>query len=380
MNLAFVLPPIEPYSPRGLALSTIVWHTSAELSALGHSVSVISPDDPAGLYDIPRVVSLPVNARETLLTRARHRVGRTKEWDWPSQDRWHRDVVAALEATVPELDAMVVMNDLQVHGAVKRSLPKVFRATWLQNEIRTAASQPESVFAAAQRFLCCSEFIAASVRAVVGPDAGISVVNNCVDTSMFSPLVSEPRADQSLRVLFVGRLDLNKGPDALVGAVREAAAAGAKVELTVAGPTISYSMVGPEYDRWLETLLAGVMQVGGRYVGRVERPDLPHLYREHDVTFVLSRSDEPFGMVALEAMACGNLVVASDRGGLREATGGHAVYVNPDDVAGIAEILVRLAKDPTPFESQRHAGAAWAATRGWHNAAAALLDALSFAV
>jgi glycosyltransferase involved in cell wall biosynthesis len=85
-------------------------------------------------------------------------------------------------------------------------------------------------------------------------------------------------------------------------------------------------------------------------------------------------------MVALEAMACGNLVVASDRGGLREATGGHAVYVDPDDVAAVADVIVRFAHDPTRFDSQRHAGAAWAATRGWHNAAAALLDALPFAV
>jgi glycosyltransferase involved in cell wall biosynthesis len=54
---------------------------------------------------------------------------------------------------------------------------------------------------------------------------------------------------------------------------------------------------------------------------------------------------EGFGLPALEAMACGTPVVASDTTALPETTGGAAVLVNPDDQHAFAQALERLVTD-----------------------------------
>ena len=64
------------------------------------------------------------------------------------------------------------------------------------------------------------------------------------------------------------------------------------------------------------------------------------------IVVVPSRWAEPFGLTALEAMASGAALLCSGRGGLAEVVGEVAVRIDPDDVAGMAECLVRLALDP----------------------------------
>jgi glycosyltransferase involved in cell wall biosynthesis len=59
-----------------------------------------------------------------------------------------------------------------------------------------------------------------------------------------------------------------------------------------------------------------------------------------------SRWQEPFGLTALEAMACGAALVCSPRGGLPEVGGEAALYAEPDDPASVAEAILALARDP----------------------------------
>ena len=58
-----------------------------------------------------------------------------------------------------------------------------------------------------------------------------------------------------------------------------------------------------------------------------------------------SRWHEPFGLVALEAMACGAALICSRRGGLPEVAGDAALYVDPDNPATIAAAIRDLAND-----------------------------------
>jgi glycosyltransferase involved in cell wall biosynthesis len=96
---------------------------------------------------------------------------------------------------------------------------------------------------------------------------------------------------------------------------------------------------------------------------------------EAAIVVVPSRWEEPFGLAALEAMACGAALVCSPRGNLRALTEGAAVLVDPDDTAAMAAALVALARDPARRESLAAAGIA-RARRFDVTAAAARLAAL----
>ncbi|MFQ5791308.1 MAG: glycosyltransferase family 4 protein [Acidobacteriota bacterium] len=76
------------------------------------------------------------------------------------------------------------------------------------------------------------------------------------------------------------------------------------------------------------------------FAGRIEDTDLPAVYGE-SALFVLPSLDEGFGLPALEAMACGAPVVASDRAALPEVVGDAALLVDPEDEATITTAMTR---------------------------------------
>jgi glycosyltransferase involved in cell wall biosynthesis len=118
-------------------------------------------------------------------------------------------------------------------------------------------------------------------------------------------------------------------------------------------------------DPFFRTLKVKMDAAGAEYVGHVPRAKVPELVRAHDIVCVLSRSEEPFGLVALEAMASGCAVISSRRGGLPEACGGAAMLVDPDDFTAVKEVLRRLVTDQgllrqTKWQSvERAARAPW---------------------
>ncbi len=91
------------------------------------------------------------------------------------------------------------------------------------------------------------------------------------------------------------------------------------------------------------------------------------------IVAVPSRWQEPFGLTALEAMACGAALIATRRGGLPEVAGDAALYVDPDEPAGLAEAIIRLARDPDLRARMVEAGRARARQFGLPSATARLV-------
>jgi glycosyltransferase involved in cell wall biosynthesis len=201
----------------------------------------------------------------------------------------------------------------------------------------------------------------------------VSVVPCGVDLDRFGPEGRrEPRRPGTRRVVVVGRLVERKGTADLVHALARVPDA----ELVVAGGPPADELEGdPEARRLLS--LARQAGVADRVSlrGRVSRVDLPALLRSADVVACVPWY-EPFGLVALEAMACGVPVVASAVGGLCDTvvdgvTGLHVPPRRPDALAGA---LSRVFADDALRRRLGAAGAERARARyGWDHVARATM-------
>ncbi len=158
-----------------------------------------------------------------------------------------------------------------------------------------------------------------------------AVVYNPVDLTRFCPAEG---IGKDIDVLYVGRLTVEKGVEDLLSALERMD----DLRVVIAGD-------GP-LRRDLETQ-ASRLASRVEFVGRIDNAVLPELIRRAKVQAVPSPS-EPFGMVVLEALACGTPVVASRTGGIPEIMGGTGAgwLVSPRDPPGLAAALRRVLDDP----------------------------------
>jgi glycogen(starch) synthase len=159
-------------------------------------------------------------------------------------------------------------------------------------------------------------------------------VGNPYDAGVFTDSPPGPRPKREL--IFVGRLVSDKGANLLLDAM---AMLDTKPRLTIAGD-------GPERGP-LETQAANLqLQSRVEFVGSQTSNQLAGLLRQHQILVVPSRWREPFGIVALEGIACGCVVVGSAEGGLAEAIGPCGLTFPNGDARALADILARLLADP----------------------------------
>ncbi len=196
-----------------------------------------------------------------------------------------------------------------------------------------------------------------------------SVIPLGIDPDHFQPASTqsvggEPGTESPPRVGYAGRLAQHKGVDVLLRAIARTD----RLTLRVAGE-------GPE--RASLAALAADLRIDDRveFLGAVTQDDLPGFYRSVDVLAVPSLTTpgwiEQFGRVAVEAMACGVPVVASDSGALSDVVSGAGLLVPPGDAVALAFALERVVDDPELAAHLRTAGAARAATAGWDRVTAA---------
>jgi D-inositol-3-phosphate glycosyltransferase len=180
------------------------------------------------------------------------------------------------------------------------------------------------------------------------PSAKVSVVPCGVDLEHFTPngttraSPSIPERQSRYRLLSVGRLVPRKGYDIVIEALTRLP----ETELLIAGG--ADATPEPEHDRLVA--VAERFGVGDRVrlIGQVARADMPALLRSSDL-IVCSPWYEPFGIVPLEAMACGVPVVASAVGGMLDTVVDSVTgaLVPPRDPAVLAEVIGPLLASPS---------------------------------
>ncbi|WP_232343090.1 glycosyltransferase family 4 protein [Halosimplex litoreum] len=180
-----------------------------------------------------------------------------------------------------------------------------------------------------------------------------------IDTERFSersgghPAVSEVRPS----VLVLSRLDPRKGIDKAIRAF--ARADGTDAELLIAGTGRLESSL-----KDLASDLGVADDVS--FLGFVPDEELPSLYSSVEL-FVLPSEYEGFGIVFMEAMACGTPVIGTEVGGIPTAVAdGETGYLVPRD--GIGELAARMEEllgDPDTYERMAASSEAWAGDHEW---------------
>jgi D-inositol-3-phosphate glycosyltransferase len=234
------------------------------------------------------------------------------------------------------------------------------------------AEERSIVKAAAHTVATCTDEVFELLR--LGADPGrISVVPCGVDTELFRPDGPVEPGSIVPRIVVVTRLVERKG----VADVIAALPALPGVELVVAGGGEADVLRDDPEARRLAALgkaLGVVDRVELR--GRIDRERVAPLLRSADVV-VCSPWYEPFGIVPLEAMACGRPVVASAVGGLIDTVvdGVTGLHVPPRRPDKLAQAIGRLLADPVLCERLGAAGAERARSRyKWARVADATLD------
>ena len=213
------------------------------------------------------------------------------------------------------------------------------------------------VVAAAQALVANTDAEAASLVSLYDacPDI-VHVVSPGVDLYTFTPGQGRSAArsvvdlpHNSLVVTFVGRIQPHKGPEVLIRATSE---------LVKHSPLLRHKLIvniiggasganTEEVDRLKELATwLGIDDVV-RFAPPAPRADLANWYRAADLVIVPSYS-ESFGLVALEAQACGTPVVATAVGGLRTAVadGISGVLVDGHDPKAWSSVISRLLQEP----------------------------------
>ncbi len=178
------------------------------------------------------------------------------------------------------------------------------------------------------------------------------VLPNCIDLQALPP--QEPVSARERLILYVGRLVAEKGPDVFVGAAARALARlpGWRAEM-IGADRFGFGAADTPFVRDLHgrAAAAGIATLGYRMHEQVLEA-----MAQAAIVVVPSRWQEPFGLTALEAMACGAALVCSPRGGLPEVGGDAVLYAEPDDPLSVSEAILALALDPDRRAAAAEAG------------------------
>lgn len=173
--------------------------------------------------------------------------------------------------------------------------------------------------------------------------ADLYLLPNCLDLSTLP--AAQPATRREQIILFAGRIVADKGADAFVAACEEALPhlPGWRAEM------IGADRFGPDSPDtpFLRDLRPRAQKAGVLMLGYQPHDAVLRAMSRAAITVVPGRWEEPFGLTALEAMACGSPLIASPRGALPDLARHVAAFADPDTPGELALTLLEIAGSPS---------------------------------
>ena len=322
--VAVVLPPREGFGPgRTGALGLLARRLTATPGF--RTIVVAGPQDG------------PVFPGIDLLT-----VAPSRWWLGNTSLRYARAVASRLRTLRPAL--VEVHNRPEIALSLAKRLPGIPVTLILNNdpqemrESRTPAERTAMLRQLARVITSSAYLRGRLLEGASNPARDPVVLPNCLDLTELPPPVTRQRV-----ILFAGRVVADKGPDSFV-----AACASSLPHL----PGWHAVMIGADRFRadspdteFVRVVRAAAEAATIQVLGYRDHPDVLAAMGRAAIVVVPSRWAEPFGLVALEAMASGAALICSPRGGLPEVAGDTAVYADPDEPGALSRAIRALAGD-----------------------------------
>jgi glycogen synthase len=211
--------------------------------------------------------------------------------------------------------------------------------TWLSGTFNkeTAASRLKRLFLKCCRNISISHAIAEHIQ------TPSTVLGNPYDSELYRVDESVPR---ELKLVFVGRLVSDKGLMLLLNALVQLRARELHPALTVVGS-------GPERAACEKFVNESGLEQQVRFLGAMRGRPLMEVFNAHEILVIPSLWAEPFGVVALEGIACGCVVLGTKDGGLSEAIGPCGIVCDNKSVDALTDSLQLLLTKPDLRKSLR---------------------------
>ncbi|KAB2954533.1 glycosyltransferase family 4 protein [Heliorestis acidaminivorans] len=197
------------------------------------------------------------------------------------------------------------------------------------------------------KLIACSEYMTREISSLFGiSPAEIAIIPNGVDSKKVLSSLGDSLSIQSFvadddeMIFYIGRLFSEKGVQVLLQAFPTILARRPKARLVIAGK-------GPMEKELCQWVQSSNLEQRVTFTGFIEDEQRNALLKRADVA-VFPSLYEPFGIVALEAMAASVPVVASDTGGLGEIirNGENGLKVAPNNDGQLAEAIVQVLENP----------------------------------
>lgn len=280
---------------------------------------------------------------------------------WVFMRRAKRYLGGVIKALREHQAALIEVHNRPIYvDALKKAFPHTPLLLYLHNDPRTMRGLKESgqrrrILERVAAVVCVSDFIRRCMldgleRHPMGDK--VKVVQNGVDTSAIRPVTDGTRRKE---IIFVGRLIPEKGGllfAQTANAVRRLIPDWRFI-LIGAGQHFSHGPVR-DYER---RVLAEMANLGeqGKITGYMPRDDVLKCMSHCAAVIVPSTWEEPFCLVAVEAMSAGCAVIASRRGALPDVIGDGGLLFSPDNPQSLEKCIRTLTGDPLTMERYQHA-------------------------